>query len=146
MRVASSDILPRSTRYRKENVVFHNGENQACWRLALTSWSRSLIPAWCSSTAPAPLAGVSHILLWLTYLLAMDFATLVYDKRGTGESSGDWRTAGPEELASDVQQALAWLRRHPRIKPDLVGLWGISEGGGWTGPLGCSERTERLRF
>jgi dipeptidyl aminopeptidase/acylaminoacyl peptidase len=33
-----------------------------------------------------------------TVLTQAGIAALIYDRRGTGESSGDWRTAGLDEL------------------------------------------------
>jgi hypothetical protein len=34
-------------------------------------------------------------------LAASGMVVLVYDKRGMGKSTGDWKTAGPEDLAND---------------------------------------------
>lgn len=56
------------------------------------------------------------------------FAVLIYDKRGLGGSSGDWRTSPFGALADDAAAALRYLRRQPRIAADGVGLWGGSEG------------------
>lgn len=56
-------------------------------------------------------------------------AVLVYDKRGTGESTGDWRTASLADLADDVSAALDRLLKEPDIDPDRVGLFGSSEAG-----------------
>jgi hypothetical protein len=59
---------------------------------------------------------------------------LVYDKRGTGRSSGDWRQGGFEALAADATAALELLRRHARVDPERVGLVCQSQGC-WVAPL-----------
>jgi uncharacterized protein len=64
-------------------------------------------------------------------------AALIYDKRGVGASSGDWRTAGFEELARDALEAVRMLRVRPEIDASMVGLWGISQGG-WVAPLAAT--------
>ena len=61
-------------------------------------------------------------------------AALIFDKRGTGKSTGDWRTADFDELADDVVEAIAWARRHEEIDPHSIGLHGTSQGG-WIAPL-----------
>jgi pimeloyl-ACP methyl ester carboxylesterase len=62
--------------------------------------------------------------------LARDgLALLIYDKRGCGESSGDWRRASFADLADDALAGTSLLRRHARIRPDRIGLFGTSLGG-----------------
>jgi len=55
-------------------------------------------------------------------------AVLVYDKRGSGASSGDWREVPFTALIDDAEAALLQLRRHPWIDSTRVGIWGGSEG------------------
>jgi uncharacterized protein len=55
-------------------------------------------------------------------------AALVYDKRGSGASSGDWRHRTLEELAGDAGAAIRFLRGRADIDPARVGVWGISQG------------------
>lgn len=57
-------------------------------------------------------------------------AAFIYDKRGCGESGGDWRSASYQDLADDAIAAIRVLRRDQRINPAKVGIWGHSEGGG----------------
>ena len=64
------------------------------------------------------------------------FGTLLFDRRGEGQSTGE---AAPsyEQLAADVR---AWLRHctaDPRIDSARIGLWGISQGG-WIAPLAAA--------
>jgi dipeptidyl aminopeptidase/acylaminoacyl peptidase len=67
-----------------------------------------------------------------TYLAGLfakrGFVALVYDKRGVAKSTGDWRTAGFEELAADAAAAIAMLRARPDVDPALVGIHGHSQG------------------
>ncbi|MCB9845199.1 MAG: alpha/beta fold hydrolase [Phycisphaeraceae bacterium] len=61
-------------------------------------------------------------------------AALVYDKRGCGQSSGDFEAALIPDFAEDARAAVAYLATRPDIAPGQVGLWGISAGG-WAAPL-----------
>jgi dienelactone hydrolase len=56
-------------------------------------------------------------------------ASLAFDKRGTGESTGDWRQSDFDDLAGDVLAGVQLLRRDRRIRADKVGLWGVSQAG-----------------
>ena len=56
-------------------------------------------------------------------------AVLRYDKRGVGESTGDYATANISAFAADAECALAFLKSRPEIAPDRIGLVGHSEGG-----------------
>ena len=71
---------------------------------------------------------------WASRFLAMKLAergvaALIFDKRGVGKSSGDWRTATLEDLASDAAAGVAFLRQEPRIDPRRIGVHGHSQGG-----------------
>lgn len=62
------------------------------------------------------------------------FAGLVYDKRGSGESTGDLVTATYEDLAADAVAARLLLSARSDIDRDRIGYKGTSEGG-WIAPL-----------
>jgi uncharacterized protein len=55
-------------------------------------------------------------------------ATLRYDDRGVGQSTGDFATATTDDFASDAWAAVQWLRSQARIDPKRVGIGGHSEG------------------
>ncbi len=62
-----------------------------------------------------------------------NIAILYYDKRGSGQSQGDWTRSHLTDLAQDAATALQTLRRE--IDPEIpTGLWGISQGG-WVLPV-----------
>lgn len=71
---------------------------------------------------------------WASRYLASQFAShgvasLIFDKRGVGGSSGDWRLAGPDDLAADAVAAVARLLDEPRIDIKRIGIHGHSQGG-----------------
>jgi uncharacterized protein len=71
---------------------------------------------------------------WASRFLALKFAergvaALIFDKRGVGKSSGDWRTATLDDLAGDAAAAVAFLRLDARIDPRRIGIHGHSQGG-----------------
>jgi pimeloyl-ACP methyl ester carboxylesterase len=61
-------------------------------------------------------------------------AALIYDKRGVGESTGDWRTSSFEDLAKDAAAGVDYLLTQPEISKSHVGLMGSSQGG-WIAPM-----------
>ncbi len=65
-------------------------------------------------------------------------AALLYDKRGSGKSTGDWRHLTLEELTADTLAAVAYLKSRPGINPQQIGLWGISQGS-WVAALAASR-------
>jgi pimeloyl-ACP methyl ester carboxylesterase len=71
-------------------------------------------------------------------------AALVYDKRGCGESTGEYPIALFEELSADAAAALAWMAARKDIDATRLGLWGISQGG-WVATR-AAERSEQVRF
>jgi pimeloyl-ACP methyl ester carboxylesterase len=71
-------------------------------------------------------------------------AAFIYDKRGTGQSGGDWRTASLFDLADDALAAVRLLRQQPEILAQQVGLWGVSQGG-WLTPF-AAARSDQVAF
>jgi len=65
-------------------------------------------------------------------------AALAYDKRGVGESSGDFRKVPFMDLCDDGLAAIGLLKARSDIDPRKIGVWGISQGG-WLGPLAASR-------
>jgi dipeptidyl aminopeptidase/acylaminoacyl peptidase len=55
-------------------------------------------------------------------------AVLVYDKRGVGSSTGDWRRSPFSTLIDDTLAGVSFLRGHHAIDGTKVGVWGGSEG------------------
>ena len=70
----------------------------------------------------------------VTHLPAYGIAVLLFDRRGSGRSSGDFETASFETLAKDGSAAVDYLRLRNDIDKKQIGLYGISQGG-WIAPL-----------
>jgi pimeloyl-ACP methyl ester carboxylesterase len=72
------------------------------------------------------------------------FATLVFDKRGSGESTGSWTSASFEDNVADAAAAIALLQQDSRIDRRRVGVWGVSQAG-WFVPA-LAVRAPSLAF
>ncbi len=64
-------------------------------------------------------------------------ASLIYDKRGSGDSTGSWVTSSLSDLAGDVVAAVTAAASHRLTDEDRIGLWAISQGG-WVASVACS--------
>ena len=63
------------------------------------------------------------------YLTRNGIAVLRYDDRGVGESEGTLKDTNSEDLATDVEAAIRYLKTRTDINPQKIGLIGHSEGG-----------------
>ena len=78
------------------------------------------------------------------FFAASGITVLAYDKRGTGESSGNLDEATLNELAEDGAAAVQYLRGRKEVDPKSIGLWGSSQGGFLAASV--ASRTNPLRF
>ena len=76
--------------------------------------------------------------------MAQGVATLVFDKRGEGQSTGSWTTASFDDNVNDAAAAIRLLRGDVRIDSRRVGVWGVSQAG-WFIPA-LAARTPELAF
>ena len=74
------------------------------------------------------LFGHRFYLVLADHLTRQGFAVLRSDKRGLGQSGGDFASATTYDFASDTDAALAFLRSRPGIEARRIGLVGHSEG------------------
>jgi len=73
--------------------------------------------------------GHKPFLVIADYLTRQGIAVLRYDKRGIGQSTGDFRSATTADFAADAESAVAYLKTREEINPHKIGLIGHSEGG-----------------
>lgn len=68
----------------------------------------------------------------------LGIAVFAYDRRGTGGSGGDAKGNAYDALADDGIAAAQMLAGDPRIDPNRIGFWGLSQGG-WLSLLAASR-------
>lgn len=73
--------------------------------------------------------GHKPFLVITDYLARCGIASLRYDDRGMGESTGDVVNVTTDHLADDAEWLFNWMRKQPGIDPKRVGIVGHSEGG-----------------
>jgi hypothetical protein len=72
-------------------------------------------------------------------------AALAYDKRGSGDSGGDWRKSSYADLADDALAGVRLLAARPDIDPARIGLVGHSQGGA-IAPLAATRMPRAIAF
>src|SRR6266545_4527236 len=86
----------------------------------------------------------AYMLPWARFVIRHGIAVLGYDKRGVGESTGDWNAATYEDLAGDAVAAVEYLKTRRDIDATQIGLLGISQAG-WIMPL-AAVRSKDVAF
>jgi uncharacterized protein len=87
-------------------------------------------------------AGFRPFRILAEHLASRGIGSLRYDDRGIGESSGkNTLQYTVNELAIDIDAAIAWLHEYPNVNSKYIGLIGHSFGG-MLGPLVASRRDD----
>ena len=81
---------------------------------------------------------------WWPMFYAKEFAKIgiasfVFDKRGSGESTGNWITSSLNDLTSDASAVINFLKTMKGINPDKIGIYAVSQSGWVTSRLAVSE-------
>ena len=58
------------------------------------------------------------------------YVVLAFDHRGLGESEGPRASLNPFGQVADIRHAITFLETREEVRPDRIGLYGISFGGG----------------
>lgn len=73
--------------------------------------------------------GHKPFLVIADYLTRNGFAVLRYDKRGIGQSKGDYDRATVQDFTVDTEAAINYLKTRKEVDKSAIGLIGHSEGG-----------------
>ena len=127
-----------------QDVRFANGEAQLVGTVYLPEHGDHFpgVVALHGASEPTREAAVYRHLL--ESLPPMGFAVLIYDRRGSGASSGNLNGIDYETLADDAIAARTALAKVPRIDLAKIGFWGFSQGG-WLAML-AAERSKNAAF
>ncbi len=122
--------------YLAEEVVFDNAAANARLAGTLTlpkTGGPFTVAVLISGSGPQnrdeELLGHKPFLVLSDYLTRNGIAVLRYDDRGTAASTGNFSLATTEDLATDAEAAIAFLKTRKEINPEKIGLIGHSEGG-----------------
>ena len=111
--------------FKREEVSFSNGDVTLRGTLVLPE-GKGRSPAVVRIHGAGPAGRINTVDEYFAY---HGIAFLSYDKRGVGESTGDWKVAGVEDLANDAAAAVSFLAKRPEIDASRIGLGAGSEGG-----------------
>jgi pimeloyl-ACP methyl ester carboxylesterase len=64
-------------------------------------------------------------------------ASLIFNKRGCGNSTGSWIDSSLKDLAEDAIAALEFCKTQKEVNPKKIGFWAVSQSG-WVAPLAIS--------
>lgn len=73
--------------------------------------------------------GHKPFLVLSDYLTRKGILVLRYDKRGCGQSGGNYAVATTADFSTDAEAGVAYLKSRPEVNPHKIGLIGHSEGG-----------------
>jgi pimeloyl-ACP methyl ester carboxylesterase len=114
--------------WRREDVTIPAGDVTLAGSLFLPEGPGPFPAAvFLHGSGDAPRLGIGDRARVRAYL-RVGVAVLVYDKRGIGGSTGDYRRVGMRELAADGLAALDWLGSRPEVRRDARGFDGRSQG------------------
>jgi dienelactone hydrolase len=134
---SGADRPPANPGIREEAVAFRNGDVTLAGTAVLAA-GRGRHPAVLlfHGSGPEP-----RNLAMARWWAAQGVTALTYDKRGVGESTGDFRTVPFMTLHLDGLAGVAWLKARPDVDPARIGVWGLSQGG-WLGPLAAAHSSD----
>jgi pimeloyl-ACP methyl ester carboxylesterase len=121
--------------FRDEEVTFANGDVVLSGTLRIPA-TPGPHPAIVLMHGAGPYGRRHGALDYLFYPFGV--ATLHFDKRGVGRSTGNWQSATHHELARDAIAAVNLLRRRRDIAGDRVGLF-ASSNSAWAAPIAATE-------
>jgi hypothetical protein len=131
-------------RYREIAVSFRNGDAVLSGTLAIPSTpGRHPAVVLAHGSGPEVRWGTNRYIA--DTLARAGIVALVYDKRGSGQSTGDWRTADYADLARDALAGVALLATRPEVDARRVGILGHSEGG-IVAPIAATLAPDKVAF
>lgn len=117
-------FIPRNGRSAKPAIVFSPGSGDSLYQ----NYSPDMIEK-----------GV------LDLFLQRDIAVLLVNKRGMGDSEGNWTKIDFQGRADDLYTAVSSLHNHPAIDSTQIGLVGHSQGG-WIVSLTAAQHPDIAFF
>jgi pimeloyl-ACP methyl ester carboxylesterase len=122
-------LMSSETSFTQQEVTFQNGSISLAGRLYLPKEGRNL-PAVIFTHGSGPSGRDNpRYATEAEFLANHQIAVLLYDKRGVGGSTGDWKKASFEDLAADAGAAFHYLQTRKEIAGNKIGFRGASQSG-----------------
>lgn len=134
----------------REKFFVQSGDLKLEAELIMPAGGREVKPAviFLPGSSASPYQGYSPGLVE-TYVqdvfLPRDMAVLYVNKRGIGQSEGNMLHNDFQGRADDVYAAVQYLKDHPSIDPENIGVIGHSQGG-WVAPLVAAQHDDVAFF
>src|SRR6266516_3597108 len=125
--------------FKQEEVSFKNGDVSLSGTLVLPL-TKGPHPAVVFLHGSGPEGRYASRFL-AQYFSRHGIAALIYDKRGVGKSTGDWKQSNFEALADDAISGIQMLQGRADINPKEIGIYGHSQGGSLA-PFVASKSTD----
>jgi dienelactone hydrolase len=131
-------VARRIAAHKTESIEIRNGEVVLRGELLVpTTHGRHPAILLAHGSGPA----TRNVGMWNVFFVRLGMAVLSLDKRGAGESTGDFRAASMDDLASDWLAGVTFLKSRSDIDPRRIGVHGSSQGG-WTAPLMAARSSD----
>ena len=113
--------------YRTEEISFQNGDVKLAGSLLIPSDGQQKHPAMLFLQGSGPEGRYANRFLG-DLVARQGVAALIYDNRGVGGSTGNWRNSTFSDLAQDAIAGVEFLRNRTDIDPRRIGIYGHSQG------------------
>lgn len=121
-------FTPSPLPYSSENVTLRNGDVVLAGSLYIPRASgEHPVIIFLQGSGPETRWGANRF--WADYFARRGIAALIYDKRGTGESTGDWKKSDFNDLAGDAVAGIELVKHQAGVNPKQIGVYGHSQGG-----------------
>ncbi len=113
--------------FRKQDDSFSNGEVELAATIVTPNGEGPFPAVLLIHGSGKQGRGMYEYRSWADLLVRQGLAVMYYDKRGVGDSGGEYG-AGLRQLANDALAALSFLRGQSKIDGSRIGLMGGSQG------------------
>lgn len=125
-------VLVRTSRtatepYRTEGISFLNGDVRLAGSLLVPTDGRRTHPVVLFMHGSGAEGRYASRFL-ADFFARQGIAALIYDKRGVGASTGNWRNSTFSDLAQDAIAGIDLLKHRPDIDAKRIGIYGHSQG------------------
>ena len=139
---ASGPAAAQEPQFNEREVSFQNGSVELRGTLMLPAMTgRHPAVVFLHGSGPATRAGART---YAEEFARIGVASLFFDKRGAGASSGSWITSSLDDLAADALAAVEYLKTQEELDSGRIGFWGVSQAG-WVATLAAS-RSQDVAF